>query len=279
MNINITLGADPEMVVTTGGRPRSAIPLMKGTKYEPVYDKVGTAFSRDNVLAEFAITPCRSVKEFAVKIDDAKRSLASMLPAGCGIEAVASAIFAADQLKDDDAWVFGCDPDADAWTMKLNDTPSPPTDGLRTCGGHIHIGYDKGSEFLLDITGKMNMVKALDTTVGMVLTTFCHRDPELQRRSLYGKAGCHRPKDYGVEYRTPSCAWIENESRSELVASLAFDAAAMVATGRPTADMKESDIVDIINTCDPLRARHVVQRLISMGLISSRSFKLIGICA
>jgi hypothetical protein len=279
MNINIRLGADPEVVVMNGDNPVSAVPLIGGTKHAPVFDSEGTAFSNDNVLAEFAITPSDSVEEFSIKISQAKHVLVGMLPAGHSIKAVASIIFPASELRDDAAWQFGCDPDADAYALRENDMPDPPKDGMRSCGGHIHVGAAAGSEFLLDPWQKINMIKALDTTVGMVLTTFCVKDVESRRRKLYGKAGCHRPKEYGVEYRTPSCAWIDNDLRCKLVGSLANDAARMVATGQPTADMQESDVIDIINTCDPVRACEVVQRLISMGLISSRSFKLLGACA
>jgi len=275
MKVSVRLGADPECVVECGGKPVSAIPLINGSKRKPLVGECGTHFSYDNVLAEFAITPSDSPEEFAVKIEHAKKSLANMLPTGHTIRAVASAVFDASELTSRAAKRFGCDPDYDAWTLSINRPPDPGDTGLRSCGGHIHIGESVGSGFLKDPYGKVDMIKALDSTLGMVLTAVGDRESELPRRNLYGRAGCHRPTSYGCEYRTPSCSWIENETMSLLVGNIATDAARLVAVKTPTAGLEESIVIDIINTCDTYRARDVVSSLIMRDIFSDVSKRLL----
>jgi len=276
MQVEVRLGADPECVIEFNGKPVSAIPLIKGTKRNPARMPDGTVFSHDNVLAEFAITPSDSAKEFADKIRDAKTMLHDMIPSGHAVRAIASAIFDESELNHPEAKRFGCDPDFDAWTVRMNRKPDPGESGLRSCGGHVHVGQAKGSEFLADPYGKIDMIKALDSTLGMVLTSIADHEVELPRRRLYGKAGCHRPTSYGCEYRTPSCSWISDYTMSLLVGHIVRDAAYLVASGRPTAGLDDNTVIEIINTCDSMRATGVVQHLISQNVFSHETFMLIG---
>ena len=60
----------------------------------------------------------------------------------------------------------------------------------------MHIGT-KHNQF--------DIIKTADLYLGVPSVIL---DNDTERRKLYGKAGCLRPKPYGVEYRTLSNFWI-----------------------------------------------------------------------
>jgi hypothetical protein len=270
------IGADPEMVVFNRGKVTSAIPLLVGTKENPQRRKKGVLISHDNVMAEFAISKCSHPSEFAGKIESAKGVINKMLPFGHTVKAMASAVYPTEELEHEEANRFGCDEDFNAWTLTPNERPEPKG-GLRTCGGHVHVGAGNGTDFLLDDIGKIDMVKALDATLGMALTAIGIKQLELRRRNMYGQAGCHRPKEYGVEYRTPSSFWISTHQMTRLVYSLVEDAVDLVLARTPTAALDEREIVDIINTCDAKKAKAAVNAQIMANAMSAKTFKLLNI--
>jgi hypothetical protein len=107
--------------------------------------------------------------------------------------------------------------------MKVNDPPkNAAKNTFRSCGGHIHIGYVEGSKnvFLQDIEGKAMTIRVMDAVLGVVATILDNSKPAIERRKLYGKAGCFRPTEYGVEYRTLSNFWIKSPVLVELMYAL-----------------------------------------------------------
>jgi len=149
----------------------------------------------------------------------------------------------------DTAKELGCDPDYNAYTL----LPNPRPDGerpFRTAAGHVHVGW--GADIPVDNSEHMEIcasfVKMMDATVGMYMT-FIDREP--RRRELYGKAGAFRPKSYGVEYRTPSNAWIWNRPRRALFhffTNLAIGKMKYGNTPEQAAKISENEIANIINT-------------------------------
>jgi hypothetical protein len=145
---------------------------------------------------------------------------------------------------------------------------------------------------LLNAYGKITTVKALDIFCGIV-SVFLDKDPTSPaRRDLYGKAGSHRPKNYGVEYRAMSPWWLASPRHSELVYELA--AAAMVLVkddglveekpflgaklGALVASMGgEDELQRIINDADVAAARKVYNELLVPYLdrTTTRKIKLI----
>ena len=60
----------------------------------------------------------------------------------------------------------------------------------------------------------MAMLRYIDAIVGLPSILF---DTDVERRNLYGKAGCFRLQKYGFEYRTLSSYWLDNPSRLKFI--------------------------------------------------------------
>jgi len=196
-----TIGCDPELFLIDGaGKYQSSIGLIGGTKEVPADIGAGCAVQEDNVAVEFNIPPADSFEKFKQSIDYGMKYLEERAAAmNMRLAVHASAEFTPDQLKHPLALVFGCDPDFNAWTLKKNPRPHAPSQALRSCGGHIHVGTDLES---------IHLVRAMDLFLGCPSTIL---DKDTKRRQLYGKAGCYRKKTYGIEYRTLSNFWIGSE--------------------------------------------------------------------
>ncbi|MGC5648572.1 UNVERIFIED_CONTAM: hypothetical protein RF648_21665, partial [Kocuria sp. CPCC 205274] len=104
----------------------------------------------DNVLIEYDINPH---KEFDTFNDNLNRGIAACYelakPLGMSIaEGICSHVFTEAEIKSfhESALVFGCEPDYNALTGMRNPKPAAADLGLRTCGGHIHIGYNDVTE-------------------------------------------------------------------------------------------------------------------------------------
>lgn len=69
--------------------------------------------------------------------------------------------------------------------------------------GHIHVGYDNHEP-----ATSIDIIRAMDLFLGLESVVL---DTDKERRRVYGKAGAYRFKKYGIEYRTLSTFWIENE--------------------------------------------------------------------
>lgn len=196
----ITLGSDVELAVHKSGVPVSVEGMLGGTKKEPVwYDNFN--IQEDNVNAEYAINPVSSLDEWLLFHHQAIHTVGELLPTGHGVLFNASTYYDTSQLESDSAQKFGCDTDWSAWRGSRNRPPDPRKAGsLRTCGGHIHVGYS-------GINGA-DLVKWMDILLG-IQSIFMEEDTT--RRKLYGQAGSYRPKPYGIEYRALSNFWASTE--------------------------------------------------------------------
>ncbi|GAF96989.1 unnamed protein product, partial [marine sediment metagenome] len=112
------------------------------------------------------------------------------------------------ELDCDEARRFACDPDFDPYDISINVMAPDASEGtLRSCGGHIHLGNEKVGD---DFDMQLEVVKTMDIFLGMP-SLLLDKDPTSQRRrELYGKAGAHRPKPYGVEYRALGNFWLSH---------------------------------------------------------------------
>jgi len=268
-------GADPElMVIGPDGTLTSAIPLIKGTKKKP--QKVpGGAVQRDNVMAEFNVEPSNTSDEFEHNIRVVLGSLAKLIrPNVLAVRAYAE--FPETALDHPEARVFGCDPDFCAWPNKdgilaMNTIPSHKAlEPFRSAGGHFHIGFKKGTEEMLrDDFGKIEVVKMLDIFQGIPSVVLDPDQSAIERRSLYGTAGAHRPKEYGVEYRALGNFWLRSPELVHLMYELANRAVELTLNGESQAVIEQvgqKNVQDIINKSQPRKAKRVVMNILKRYL-------------
>lgn len=203
-----TVGADPELFLFDENGPVSAIDKIPGTKEEPCQVKElpkGFMVQVDNCSVEYNIPPVKTGAEFI----ESNMMMLEYLnyyfnKMGLKVRPVASVEFAPNQLRDPRAWIFGCDPDFNAWTLKTNPPPQTRNKSLRSAGGHFHIGCENYTNM-----EKVALIRTLDFYVGARLAA---QEPKNERSKLYGKPGAMRFKKYGVEWRTPSNYWLESET-------------------------------------------------------------------
>jgi hypothetical protein len=246
MNHIQRLGADPEVLLfnETTGKFISSVGLIGGSKDHPMpIDGEGNAVQEDNVTVEFNIPACPTVDDFKRNINKNKEWIMKRA-AELGLKMVVkpSARYEPDQLDTYAAQTFGCEPDFDAWRDgRMNPRPRSKDKSLRSAGGHVHIQVDH------DTTDILEVVKAMDLFVGCLMLEF---DDDKGRRELYGKAGAYRKKDYGVEYRTASNAWIESDERIQWVWDQTEKALEFVASGRTFTEEEGKLIQQCINNSD-----------------------------
>ena len=275
--MKVTIGADPEVVLLDkNGMAISAIPIIKAAKECPDVGAHGTLYSHDNVMAEFAITPCTSKGAFLFKTSNAMQSILECCEDIKEVVSGSGCIYRKSELEHPDAMRFGCEPDFNAHTKRVN-IPVKPNSPFRASGGHIHIGAaDQEAEFLKTFSGKIAMVKVLDVMLTPVLDLLemkayaGAKEQMLNRRSLYGRAGAHRPKTYGVEYRTPSSFWTGYENIVELVWDILMVAVRQArkynAGSLTIDDILINQAVKGINECDEDMLKSIIITCSSYGL-------------
>lgn len=209
-------GCDPELFVHDGENFVPAHNMIPGTKDAPHKVRNG-AVQVDGLALEFNIDPVDNGKDWLHRIRDVQGQLRDMIDPKYNLKATPSADFVEKDFINlpPEAKVLGCDPDLNAWSGYRNEVPGNAGENPYRCaGGHVHIGWrEADSANLTDqvhIEDCRTVVKALDATLGALSINF---DKDRRRAALYGKAGAHRVKPYGVEYRTLSNAWLETDER------------------------------------------------------------------
>lgn len=260
MNLSaIKLGADPELFIVDPFTNEyvSSIGLIGGSKDSPrALPRDGFYAQEDNVLLEFNIPPCETVIGWKASLKYGMLAARELLPPFYGLRVQGSATFTEAQLQKPEANLFGCDPDNNAWTDEPNPIPEIPKNGLRTAGGHIHVGYEKPNRVL-----SMYLVRAMDKYLGIPSILM---DKDTERRRLYGKAGAYREKGYGVEYRTLSAFWLQSDKLMEWAWHQTMRAIehvnALEAPEHDTVTADQELIVSTINNADEEKARELVTR-------------------
>lgn len=212
----ITIGSDPELFVfnTKTKKVASAIDKIPGSKDEPFREGLpeGFGLQTDNILAEFNIPPVTSVERFIENIEfmkDLIRDKVKAIDPNLDILCAASSKVPAKELRHPQAREFGCDPDYCIYTKGPNEVGAASRTSLRSAGFHIHVGYPNHN-----IDNSMIMLHYIDAFVGIPSILY---DTDVERRNLYGKAGCFRLQPYGFEYRTLSSYWIDNPTRLRFI--------------------------------------------------------------
>lgn len=215
-NIPFTIGADPEFFVQDKhGRVKSIIGRLGGTKENPKFiteNRSGFAVQEDNVAAEYNIPPVHAKQYLFDVIQFPQKAIQIIIGKDKFDICTESAIsFPDEELSSEESWIFGCEPDYNAWTLCINNKPQADDKNLRTAGGHIHVGY----EYNEDVMQQVSLIKAMDLFLG-TWSVIADTNGSL-RRNLYGNAGAFRPKPYGVEYRVLSNFWIFDKDHCEKV--------------------------------------------------------------
>jgi len=196
------LGTDPEILLQDSkGSPVSVIGLIRADKWNPMQipDMApGFTLQEDNVSIEYGIPPAASADEYVQYIQSVMQKSLEYLP-GLSFSKLSCTIYPEEQMQHPLAYVFGCEPDFDAWTGKVNKKPEPPHPLMRSAGGHIHVETTRNP---------LEVVRNMDLFLGVPSVLM---DKGEMRKKMYGAAGAHRPKPYGVEYRTLSNFWIFEE--------------------------------------------------------------------
>ena len=255
---NVTIGADPELFIINEktGKVVSSIGLIPGEKGNPYRAEdmpKGFGLETDNILAEFNIPPCRTKDAFVRAITymhDYIDKFVKNIDPKYGILCTASMTVGASQLKSKQAKLFGCDVDYNAYTQTPNPKPQGDKTNLRSAGGHIHIGYDNPN-----IDNSLKLIKYLDVYLGIPSVV---RDPDVKRRSLYGKAGCFRLTNYGLEYRVLSSKMLDNVPNLEWVWNQLSKA--IYACNEDYPLPTESTVISTINDSNVTKANELIKQ-------------------
>ena len=200
---NVTIGADPELFIINSktGKVVSSIGIIPGVKGDPYTDDTlpkGFGVEIDNILGEFNIPPVKTKEAFINNIlfmQSWIRAFVKNINPDYDIKCSASEMVDSDQLQSEEAQQFGCSPDYNCYTKKVNEKPVPPKN-LRSAGFHLHFGYDN-----YNADTSLAIITLCDLCIGVPSVLI---DTDKRRRSIYGKAGAFRLTSYGCEYRSLS---------------------------------------------------------------------------
>lgn len=200
------IGADPEVFLGLNGSFVSAHDKLPGDKQNPHTVNKG-AVQVDGMAAEFNIDPANSLEDFKTNLSTVQGIMKSMIGDLDFIED--TSVFFDKEFSDQipaENLILGCESDFNGWTMTDNEPPLDTT-MMRTAGGHVHVGGFHTNDIYSDLHfgAAARLARTLDEVLGVYSILW---DTDDERRAMYGKAGCFRPKFYGMEYRTLSNKWI-----------------------------------------------------------------------
>lgn len=242
---NVKLGADPEFFIkdVATNEVVSAEGLIGGTKDQPKQiSEVGHYIQEDNVMAEFNIPPAIDSESFSKDIQFVIDHInLEVLPPNLVNSTKASNEMRDEDVQSEQSKMFACDPDLNVWLRCQNQGPARGGN-LRTCGGHIHVGYDNP-----ELETSEQIIKAMDLFLGVPSIIM---DLDKRRREMYGKAGAFRIKDYGCEYRTLSNFWIFTDELRTWAYENTMKAIEFVNNGFTISEKIGNQIVECINNQD-----------------------------
>lgn len=267
-----TVGADIEfIIVSEDGSLLSAIDLLEGTKKRPSKYDNGSIF-RDNVNLEFNMGAHNSQTEFRRNVISMIRTAKRLINPHL-LSNLSSAIFDRAMLENEEAQTMGCNPDFNAWTREMNIVPEDVAQtGFRSVGGHVHVG----NASIHEPKNKLKIIQMMDFIIGIPSIIMDVTKGSYERRQLYGRAGCHRPTSYGVEYRVLSSFWAHSPSMIDFIYDMATmsEKIAFNSTYDEIISLnKDFNAQDIINNCDVDLAKKcipIIEKIIDYPFFVSR---------
>lgn len=265
---NFKLGSDPELFLKRIGSntPFPAIGIVPGTKNKPEPMKdlpKGFSWQVDNMSCEFNTPPSSSAGEWVKNHLMALTYIKKNIPTDLDLMIVPSCNFEHKYLSMPGACEFGCEPDYNAWIQDINPKPYCNDETLRSCGGHIHIGFEEGKDMSLC----EEVVKVVELFVSVPALFI---DNDHQRRFLYGKSGSFRfGKSYtGVECRTPSNFWLQSEELMYWVYEQVEHAIEFINQGNQIDSLIAENIQEAINNYNLDIAQMLIEKF-NIGLPKS----------
>lgn len=249
----ITIGSDPEFFIKKDDEIITSIGKIGGnkSKYKPISENCSV--HEDNVALEITFPESYSESEFVGALLRAMKETKEYISKkGFSLSRKASHEFRPNQLSSVSAKRFGCDPDYNALTGKVNPAPSSDTN-IRSCGGHVAIGYMSHNEEM-----NRKIVLILDLLLGVPSVLL---DDDNRRRELYGQASAFRNKEFGLEYRSLSNFWVFNSKYIKWVYRTAIKSVEMGFSGINIPEELSKEGSRVINTCDKEGAKKLIEKL------------------
>lgn len=265
MSKTILIASDPEFFLQNEkGTIISAAGKLGCSKKNKLDMGNGVRIQEDNVLIEFDTDPHQLFKDFdanVVRAFEACDKVAGKLGLQLNLDKCSHIFTPAEYDKfPESGREFGCNPDYNALTGATNPKPKAADPGLRTAGGHIHIGYEHLGTMSAD--NQKILAVMCDYMLGLESLLLDNDD---MRRELYGKAGATRFKDYGIEYRTLSNFWLRTPEGRKWAferAHKAYKLAVEVGNFQDAvAAIDPFEVQRVINENDKRMAEQYVRRL------------------
>lgn len=251
MNTATQLAHDSEFTLARHGRPISALEVFN----EDVHENDSGRWFADNMNVEIATRPVTTLADWHSTTADLIEQVRNH---GEGFDLMFEPVvtYPDQYLTHPLARISGCNPDFSAYFMEKNAAPDfAELDGTRSNGAHVHADLHGGDPYWY--ARWMDMLIALPFLL--------HEKPS-SRRTLYGKAGCLRVKDYGAEYRTLSNMWINDHAKREFVWEMTHKAAELSRTTDPAQVDDFHEVPQAIDTHDVELAQRCIDRLYIYGV-------------
>jgi hypothetical protein len=252
----IVTGSDPELFFTDkGGQLIPAFHVLPMDKKQDFYaDGFQAEFKADvfdchqRFVRALGKKAREGLAQVRLKFPDAQWSPASTIQVPAAVLAKAS----------DKEVELGCDPSLNVYGQSGEAVAEPRKLEYRFAGGHIHFGLNPNIHTEPDkITG---MVKMLDATVGLAVTSMAAGFDNPIRRRFYGLAGEFRMPPHGIEYRTLSNFWTLDPHLAMLVQGIARRGARLGLMGyRDAMSASDDDVQAAINQTDHELARRLIR--------------------
>ena len=283
----LSLGSDPEMVIRDKktGQPVSAVSIFKGvdfnySKETPLEKGAGRTYFHDNVNVEGTMPPSFSKKELIQNVHNYIKDAREILGEDFVLSNESYTVYPKEEFASQEAMTFGCSAAYDAFTVAPIERIEASNIDYRTCGGHIHVGREdfksiEGGE-LIDFESKISSVKLFELILGTALTVIDNDPSSKQRKELYGKAGEHRPTEYGVEVRSPGNYWLGSPRTVSLVWDLSQIVYDIIFDGKTQEildKVDENEYVEAINSFDKEKCLKI---LTNLNIIPNETIKEIS---
>ena len=283
----LSLGSDPEMVIRDKktGQPVSAVSIFKGvdfnySKETPLEKGAGRTYFHDNVNVEGTMPPSFSKEELIKNVHNYIKDAREILGEDFVLSNESYTVYPKEEFNSQEAMTFGCSAAYDAFTVAPIERIEASNIDYRTCGGHIHVGREdfksiEGGE-LIDFESKISSVKLFELILGTALTVIDNDPSSKQRKELYGKAGEHRPTEYGVEVRSPGNYWLGSPRTVSLVWDLSQIVYDIIFDGKTQEildKVDENEYVEAINSFDKEKCLKI---LTNLNIIPNETIKEIS---